>query len=193
MIKLKERMIIENNDIDNAENVMYQSIDPVRFGLKKMGDRIGIDRFGSNRWQHWSQSRLILDDWKTEPLSIADITALRLEVSQFAYLSACHAADSRSVGLMDEAIHLAGACQLAGFPSVVGTLWQINDIHAASVAKDVYTWMLGGGDKIDVGKVAEAVHRAVRHLRDETRWLPGFSRNVPDDPRLRAPYIHMGI
>jgi hypothetical protein len=53
-----------------------------------------------------------------QPLTVGDIAALKLDYPQLAYLSACHAASSIAYRLLDEAIHMAGACQLAGFPSV---------------------------------------------------------------------------
>ncbi|KAF9763010.1 hypothetical protein IL306_003270 [Fusarium sp. DS 682] len=63
-----------------------------------------------------SSSRLLLSDWQSEPLTVADITAQRLPCARTAWLSACHAAVGRAPDLLDEGIHLAAAFQLAGFP-----------------------------------------------------------------------------
>lgn len=135
-----------------------------------------------------SQSRLFLSDWQTSPLTVADIISLKLEDPQFAYLSACHAANNRVVDLLDEGIHLAGAFQLAGFPFVVGTLWQIDDEHCVQVAKSMYTAMIGDGQIIDVTLSAPALHNAVDALRDVTRGESGGE----DDPLVWATYVHMG-
>ena len=132
-----------------------------------------------------SQSRLLLEDWKEDPLSVADITALNLENARFAYLSACSAADNQVEALIDEGIHLTGACQLAGFPSVVGTLWHISDEYSVKVATEVYRKMCGTSDRIDPEKAAVALHLAVRNLRSELQSC--------ENPLLWAPYIHMGI
>lgn len=120
-----------------------------------------------------SQSCLFLNDWKTTSLTVSDITALNLDNSQFAYLSVCHASVNRDERLLDEAIHVAEGCQLAGFPYVVGALLQIEDLHSANFARDVYTQTLEKGSGIDVTKSAETLHHTTRTLRDETRHVAG--------------------
>jgi tetratricopeptide (TPR) repeat protein len=130
-----------------------------------------------------SKSQLVLQDWKENPLFVNDIVRLRLENSQFAYLSACSVADCQVEKLLDEGINLASAFQLAGFPSVVGTLWPINDHYSVEVAEEVYRGMIDG-DKLDVRKSAAALNLAVRRLRDK---LGGESVSV------WAPYIHIGV
>jgi hypothetical protein len=139
-----------------------------------------------------SKSRLFLRDWQTNPLTVADLTALRLDNPRFAYLSACHAAANRSL-LFEEAIHLAGACYLAGFTHIVGTLWHIYDMQSAAIAVEVYSFMLDSEGRLDLTKSAEGLHHAVRRLRDRTRDVPDVQRKEPDDPIVWAPYIHMGV
>ena len=142
-----------------------------------------------------AQSKLALTDWKTMPLTVLDLTALNVQSGQFAYLSACHTANTRDVRLLDESINLASAIQLAGYPSVVGTLWTVSDQHSAEVAREVYASMLvdDHGFKMDPQKAASGLHWAARRLRDDTRTIPGFSRKVPSNPHVWAPYIHLGI
>ena len=139
-----------------------------------------------------SQSKLLLHDWKSSPLTASDFTSLRLKLPQFAYLSACQSATTRDVRLLDESIHLSAAIQLAGYTSVVGTLWSVEDQSSADIAKGVYAYMLNGG-KLDPQRSAQGLHRAVRALRDSTRTVPGFARKVPDDPLIWAPYVHFGV
>jgi hypothetical protein len=91
-----------------------------------------------------SQSSFLLEDWKSTPLSVADIISLKIRCPIFAFLSTCHSAATRKLDLLDESINLSSSFQLAGFPAVVGTLWQVTDLHSANVAKDVYQWMLDG-------------------------------------------------
>jgi CHAT domain-containing protein len=133
-----------------------------------------------------SKSRLLLQDWKDDPLSVEDITGLNLQNAAFVYLSACSAADSQVESLLDEGIHLAGAFQLAGYPSVVGTLWHISDEHSAKVAVDVYCKLCKKSSRINPDDVARALHLAVRKLRSE---MEGKSENS----LFWSPYVHMGV
>ena len=140
-----------------------------------------------------SKSTLVLHDWKVLPLTVADLIALNLKDGQFAYLSACQTAVTENLRLLDESINLVSAVQLAGFPSVIGTLWQVIDSHSAEVTRDVYTGMLGTGMKLDHSRSAEALHHAIRRLRDRTRLSEGLASLGPNDPIVWGPYIHVGI
>ncbi|MYT27255.1 CHAT domain-containing protein [Streptomyces sp. SID8354] len=57
------------------------------------------------------------------PLTVAEISRLRLPHGGFCYLSACTTAGSGRVP--DEAVHIGGAFHLAGFGQVVATLWPV--------------------------------------------------------------------
>lgn len=96
-----------------------------------------------------SQSRLLLSDWKESMLTVSDLIALNIQCSQLAFLSACNTASTGDLRLLDESINLASAVQLAGYPSMVGSLWQISDRHSVEVTNDVYAWMLQGGNKLN--------------------------------------------
>lgn len=66
--------------------------------------------------------------------------------------------------LLDEAMHMTGACQLAGFPVIIGTLWKVLDQYAPIVAYDVSTGMLDQG-LLDVSRAAQALYFAIRGLK----------------------------
>ena len=140
-----------------------------------------------------SQSRLVLEDWETESLTISDLMELDIPLSQFAFLSACHTAGTGDYSLLDESVTLASAVQLAGYPSVVGSLWRVEDKQSVQVVKEVYKWMLQGAEKIDAELAAEGLHWAIHLLREKTRNEPGMSRRVPSNPLVWAPYIHSGV
>lgn len=80
---------------------------------------------------------------------------------------------------MDENIHLAGDFTLAGFPSMVGTLWKANNATTVKVVGDFYR-LLGTQKTLARGEsVARALDEALLSLRnsDETRadlwkWPP---------------------
>jgi hypothetical protein len=129
-----------------------------------------------------SASRLLLHDHRTNPLTLHSITRLNLRHAQLAYLSAC---STTVLGEQhaDEATHLTAAFQLAGYSHVIGTLWPINDQTAITVATSFYETLTAGGSRPpDLGLAAEALHHAVRNLRDAAPALPS----------RWAAYLHSG-
>lgn len=89
-----------------------------------------------------SHSKYFLSDWQTSPLTVSELTPLNMPTSLFAYLSACHTSSTRNMRLLDESINLASIFQLAGYSSVVGTLWQVRDEYSPVVAIEVYSMMV---------------------------------------------------
>jgi len=127
-------------------------------------------------------SQLVLYDYARVPLTVADISELRL-AGGLAFLSACETAVT-TVRLANEAVHLTGAFQLAGFQHVVGTLWEVADLASATLVEDFYASLTVPGRRgvIDVSRAAIALHNATRRLRDR----------FPDWPTLWAAHIHTG-
>jgi hypothetical protein len=147
------------------------------------------------RWAHFachgisdidipSASHLLLHDHKRQPLTVLDVSRLRLEQAQLAFLSACGTARIGQT-LTDEAIHLASAFQLAGYRHVIGTMWATPDRPAARVAAHVYGALVGKsiGMTESIGPVvAEALHGATRRLQ----------LTMPGRPSVWAAHIHIG-
>jgi CHAT domain-containing protein len=115
-------------------------------------------------------------------LSLPAITRKQLKGAQLAFLSACQTAMGDDK-LPDEAIHLAAGMIIAGYPTVIATMWSIKDEDAPLVAENVYARLLEGGVP-DSRKAAEALHTAVGCLRN-TVGEKEFARWVP--------YIHIGL
>ncbi|MEV6829459.1 CHAT domain-containing protein [Amycolatopsis sp. NPDC051102] len=114
------------------------------------------------------------------PLTVAEIAARTFPGAHLAYLSACETSTG-GTRLLDEALHLAGAFQVAGYRHVIATLWTVADDRAVEVAESVYTALLGQGTAA-ADEVARALHQAVRRLR----------ALVPEAPMLWAPFVHSG-
>jgi CHAT domain-containing protein len=129
-----------------------------------------------------SKSALLLHDHRVAPLTAADLGAAELGHAQLAYLSACETAATRNPALTDEAIHLASACQLAGFPHVIGTLWNVDDKVSVDVATSFYAHLTATDGALNTDRAAHALHAAVRPLRDL----------FPGTPSLWAAYLHTG-
>ncbi len=130
-----------------------------------------------------SLSRLLLHDHATAPLTVSALSRVNLDHAQLAYLSACNTTNPGRGDLLDEAIHLASAFQLAGFRHVVGTLWPINDHLAAEVAESFYAHLAAGQPGcLDPDQSATALHETIRAVRDR----------YPATPSLWAAYLHVG-
>ena len=110
-------------------------------------------------------------------LTIHRLIGCNLRNPEFAYLSACHTTvgDEESP---DEVIHLASAMQFAGFRSVVGTMWSVDDAETNKITSVFYKHMLNESGRLDHTRAAHALRKAAR-LAD-----------VPLDQRIL--YIHIG-
>lgn len=131
-----------------------------------------------------SESGILFSDWKSNLFSVVDVARINLDKVELAYLSMCHAAKNMDLKLLDESIHMTGACQLAGFPTVIGTLWQVDDEYSAKIAEYTYREMLAEG-RLDVRKAALGLHIAVQRVKNE-------SQRKNSNPMAWAPYIHVG-
>jgi CHAT domain-containing protein/tetratricopeptide repeat protein len=129
-----------------------------------------------------STSRLLLHDHDRFPMTVASLAPMDLGQAQLAYLSACETALTSAADLIDEAINLTTAFQLAGFPHVIGTLWEISDSVAVEVAGSFYAGLHGPSGALDTSRAALALHDAVRAVRDSR----------PRAPSLWAAYLHAG-
>ncbi|WP_406491029.1 CHAT domain-containing protein [Streptomyces phaeochromogenes] len=124
-----------------------------------------------------SRSRLHLADG---PLEVTSVARQRLPLAQLAVLLGCHT--SRTDGMPDEAIHLSSAFQTAGYPQVVGALWETADMVSARLAGHLYRSLRGYGGGLDVTDTGRALHAVVLDLR----------KRYPKSPTVWAPYLHTG-
>ncbi|WP_461119614.1 CHAT domain-containing protein [Saccharothrix stipae] len=182
--------------LDNAEAEAETVRDFFPGGLllknrEATGQRV-LDELRGHSWVHFachavtdraipSRGRLLLHDHERRPLTTAEISRLELPEPALAYLSSCETARTGS-RLADEAIHLASAFQLAGFPDVVATLWKIPDRAVHEFAKDAYAAFHHTVRSGAVFDAAGAVHEATLKVRAKYPNLPG----------LWAGYVHMG-
>ncbi|TFY58652.1 hypothetical protein EVG20_g8066 [Dentipellis fragilis] len=121
-------------------------------------------------------------------LELGDIIQQSHAHAELAFLSACQtsAGDQK---LSDEAVHLAAGMQMAGYRSVVATMWSIKDADGPTIASYFYRRMFDGG-RPDCARAAGALYDAVEQLREETR--PGSG--ITDEWFLRwVPFIHLGM
>lgn len=116
------------------------------------------------------------------PLTLEAIMKRAFKNKGLAFLSACQTAMGDD-DLPDEAAHLAAGMLMAGYPSVIGTMWSIDDNDGPEVAKGVYAELVQEGE-MNHTNAARALHKAVGLLRQKVglhsvgRW---------------APFIHIGM
>ncbi|CCO36348.1 hypothetical protein BN14_10482 [Rhizoctonia solani AG-1 IB] len=114
-------------------------------------------------------------------LDLASINRRSFSNKGLAFLSACQTATGDEK-LPDEAIHLASGMLMAGYTSVIGTMWSVDDNDAPYVADKVYDQLMKMG-KIGNGEAGKALHDAVAGLREQVKE-ENFARWVP--------FIHIG-
>ncbi|KAK0218628.1 CHAT domain-containing protein [Armillaria fumosa] len=117
-------------------------------------------------------------------LPLSHIIAKSVSDADFAYLSACQTATGDE-SLAEESVHLAAGMLMAGYQSVVATLWSIRDADAPLVADDVYSRLFEDGEP-DSGNAAVALHHAVQSLRKRVE-------DEPDSFVRWVPFIHVGL
>ncbi|KAH7887150.1 TPR-like protein [Phlebopus sp. FC_14] len=146
------------------------------------------DALGRSQWLHLAchgipnrkqpfESSFALRDG---PLTVKKIIQCELQNPEFAFLSACHTmvGDESSP---DEAIHLAAAVQFAGFKSVIGTMWSVDDAVVGDIVSAFYDNLIDcSGGKLEYTNAAIALHRAVR------KWW----KTIPFDQRIV--FVHVG-
>ncbi|QRV81662.1 CHAT domain protein [Ceratobasidium sp. AG-Ba] len=115
-------------------------------------------------------------------LDLARIAEEPLECAEFAFLAACQTA-SGDENVPDEAVHLAAGMLMAGYRTVIATMWSINDDDAPLVANQVYAYMMKDG-RPDSTRAAKALHLGVQSLRDKIG---------EDKFGAWVPFIHMGV
>jgi CHAT domain len=114
------------------------------------------------------------------PLTVHELAGLQLGNAGLAFLSACQTALG-STALADEALHLAGAMQMAGFRHVIAALWSISDRHAPTVADALYSRLVSDGRR-DPTEAGRALQHSVGTLRE----------TYPDALEIWGPYVHVG-
>ncbi|GAB1528493.1 hypothetical protein RhiTH_011687, partial [Rhizoctonia solani] len=95
---------------------------------------------------------------------------------QLAFLSACQTATGDKI-LADETVHMASGLLMAGYPTVIATMWSVMDADAPLVADKFYEVLLKDPELNHRG-AATALHTSVKTLRETVgqeqfvQWLP---------------------
>lgn len=163
-----------------------------RFGLQWLDDKEAtvdavLHGMKEHQWVHLAchgiqnraESAFILADGR---LTLQRIMKESFTHTELAVLSACETAMG-DAELKEEAIHLAAGMLMAGYGSVVATMWSIADADGPVIAEKLYAYLMNEANG-DSTKTAYALHHAVSHLRERV-GEKNFARWVP--------FIHLGI
>ena len=128
-----------------------------------------VDELGKNEWAHFAchgipnrkqlfESAFAVRDGR---FTIQRITQCDVQNPEFAYLSACHTTigDEESP---DEVIHLASAMQFAGFRSVIGTMWAVDDSETNKATSMFYKLMVDKSGRLDYTHAARALRKTMK-------------------------------
>ncbi len=110
-------------------------------------------------------------------LEVAGYTALR-DRTDLVFLSACQTATQKGEGSGSELISLAEAIAMAGPPTLVATLWEVNDVSTSQLVVDFYTAL-----KEERGNMLEALRTAQLSL---------ISSENHGHPFYWAPFVLLG-
>lgn len=98
---------------------------------------------------------------------MSKISQQALGSAEFAFLSACQSAKG-SKALPGESVHISAAMHFAGFRSVVGTMWSINDADGPLITERFYKQLFYPGAPSPRSEdTAYALHQAILDLRRE--------------------------
>jgi CHAT domain-containing protein len=111
------------------------------------------------------KSELLLAD--EESLTLGEIFGLDLSQCRLVTLSACETGINSPNGLSDQYIGLPSGFLYAGSPSVVSSLWRVNDLSTCFLMIKFYE-NLRKFTKIEAGDVAIALNEAQKWLRNLT-------------------------
>ncbi len=172
-----ELVAMANSGIELPPDVL-----PSRNNVLKLLSTCTMVHFACHAHNHPTDPSLSALQLHDGPLTVGMLATAHPRHADLAYLSACETAQLADDHLADEGINLVSAFQLAGYAHVIGTLWEVNDDVAATIAAGVYQSIAEPDGTLDTTSTAEVLHHVVRNIRD----------NMATTPSLWAAHIHAG-
>ncbi|MBN2533405.1 MAG: tetratricopeptide repeat protein [Spirochaetales bacterium] len=112
------------------------------------------------------------DEQRLTLLEVAGYTSLR-EKTGLVFLSACKTAMESTGGNGSELISLAEAFAMAGPPTLVATLWEVNDVSTSKVVLKFYEELTGGKkDKLEALRSAQMMLIGDKNFSHPYFWAP---------------------
>jgi len=122
-------------------------------------------------------------------LELSEIMKQKFAVRELAFLSACQTSTGAEK-LSEEAVHLAAGMLVAGYRSVVATMWSIKDKYGPVVAESFYRYLMESGKTsgkqgLDSRGAAHALHYAIQDVRETLG-------DTEQGLLTWVPYVHFG-
>jgi CHAT domain len=114
------------------------------------------------------KSELRLKDWQHNAMTVGGLMTCHLERAQFAFLHIKGWPSLTDYEICSPALSMPHLLYLAGYPAVVGTLWNVGESSAVTVASHVYSDISHGGE-LSVENSAKGLHKVTRAMRDGQR------------------------
>jgi CHAT domain-containing protein/tetratricopeptide (TPR) repeat protein len=107
----------------------------------------------------------------SDDLTVRQIVRMRFRSTQVVVLAACSTMAGRN-GAVEGVSSLARAFLVAGVPSVIGTLWDVNDLDAAPLMRTVHDGIARGVSASDAVRIAqiESIRSARAENHNPARW-----------------------
>lgn len=125
-----------------------------------------------------TKSGFILHD---KTLELVDIIKQSFTHTELAVLSACQTATG-AMTLPEEAAHLAAGMLIAGYRSVVGTVWSVEDRDAPIFAQKLYSYLMDEGGETASSRLTPSTMQSrccARRLEMKTLFV-GYLSFIPD-------------
>ena len=146
------------------------TVDAVKLGLQDCS-WVHLACHGSQNLEDPTKSHLLLYGGNLE---LETILRMPLPNAQFVFLAACQTAMG-DAELVNESFHLGCGFITAGFQSVIGIMWSMNDDDGPTVAEIVYSHLFQQGQQPQAQESAKALQLAVKELKHRKipyeRWV----------------------
>ena len=134
-------------------------------------------------------------------LTLAEIFGLSLPQCRLVTLSACETGIPDFTSISDEYIGLPSGFLFAGSPSVISSLWTVNELSTSFLLVKFYENLkenLKQHPSLQAGDVAVALNQAQKWLRHVTKeklqiWINNLSLSRPQKRLLKAKFYHLSL
>ena len=156
----------DKSDIYQKENATKASICKTEANKLEEAHCVHFSCHSNFNFDSPLDSALTLADGK---LNLQEILKLNLKQCRLVTLSACETGLIDDESSTDEYVSLSSAFLYAGSPSVVASLWKVNDFSSTLLMIKFYEYMSNDFRTNQTIKVANALNEAQRWLRRETQ------------------------